>query len=580
MVVSLTLACGLQYEVASDVAALQAGKVEVCHIPPGNPSKAHTLEVSPSAVNAHLNHGDYRGACDLCPVGTTGPCYSGPPSTEGVGACHAGTQYCVNGSAWGACTGEVLPSAETCGNAIDDDCDGGVDEDCICVPNSSASCYGGPAGTEGIGVCAAGTRVCDASGASYGDCLGQVLPATETCGNGLDDDCDGVVDDSCVCVPGTTESCYAGASGTQGVGVCQAGTRTCNGAGTGWGTCTGEVLPDAETCNDMLDNDCDGVVNDSCVCTPGSRDTCYTGPTETAGVGVCSAGTRVCNADGTAYGVCEGEVLPAPEVCGDAFDNDCDGTVDETCFCTPGSTAYCYSGSPDTADVGICRSGLRTCNAAGSAYGPCEGEVLPAAEVCGNTLDNDCDGVVGDGCICAPGQSSACYEGPAGTAGVGQCRTGTAICNAAGTGFNSCEGDVTPSPEICGDDVDNDCDGQTDEGCLGDRVWNDRNRDGIQDAGEAGLGGATLILRTTNGALVAVAVSAASGTYAFQNVPPGTYYIELIPPFSYTLSAADSGVDDTVDNDFDGETGATTIFTYSGLEDSSWDAGCYFVIQN
>ena len=45
------------------------------------------------------------------------------------GECKAGTQTCVNGQ-WGACTGEVLPSAEICGNNADENCDGNKDEGC------------------------------------------------------------------------------------------------------------------------------------------------------------------------------------------------------------------------------------------------------------------------------------------------------------------------------------------------------------------------------------------------------------------------------------------------------------------
>ncbi len=37
--------------------------VEICHIPPGNPDQRHTISVAPSAVAAHLAHGDYLGAC-------------------------------------------------------------------------------------------------------------------------------------------------------------------------------------------------------------------------------------------------------------------------------------------------------------------------------------------------------------------------------------------------------------------------------------------------------------------------------------------------------------------------------------
>ncbi len=38
--------------------------VEVCHVPPGNPSNAHTLTVGAGALPAHLAHGDTEGPCD------------------------------------------------------------------------------------------------------------------------------------------------------------------------------------------------------------------------------------------------------------------------------------------------------------------------------------------------------------------------------------------------------------------------------------------------------------------------------------------------------------------------------------
>ena len=42
-----------------------AKKVEICHIPPGNPDNAHTITINSSALNAHLAHGDYEGACEV-----------------------------------------------------------------------------------------------------------------------------------------------------------------------------------------------------------------------------------------------------------------------------------------------------------------------------------------------------------------------------------------------------------------------------------------------------------------------------------------------------------------------------------
>ncbi len=52
--------CSENYTVGSN------GKVDICHLPPGNPNNAHTLNVSENAVKSHLAHGDWIGDCDLC----------------------------------------------------------------------------------------------------------------------------------------------------------------------------------------------------------------------------------------------------------------------------------------------------------------------------------------------------------------------------------------------------------------------------------------------------------------------------------------------------------------------------------
>ena len=120
---------------------------------------------------------------------------------------------------------------------------------------------------------------------------------------------------------------YGGPAGTEGKGRCQAGTRTCDSRGTGWAACTGEVGPlPEELCTTQEDDDCDGEVNEGlvCVCTPGIRQSCYTGPEGTKGVGVCAAGMQSCNAEGTGWEACMGEVKPQPDTCFNTVDDDCD----------------------------------------------------------------------------------------------------------------------------------------------------------------------------------------------------------------------------------------------------------------
>jgi hypothetical protein len=60
-----------------------------------------------------------------------------------------------------------------------------------CQPFETQACYSGPAGTQNVGSCVGGVSTCDASGMSFGPCVGEVLPATENCATEGDDDCDG-----------------------------------------------------------------------------------------------------------------------------------------------------------------------------------------------------------------------------------------------------------------------------------------------------------------------------------------------------------------------------------------------------
>lgn len=130
-----------------------------------------------------------------------------------------------------------------------------------CVPGETIPCYEGPEGTEGKGVCLGGARVCDDAGSGFGNCLGDVLPTVERCDTPEDEDCDGVENQpeaGCVCVPGAIEACYDGPSGTEGVGICAAGQRTCDEGGLGHGACENAVLPGVEDCSNQEDDDCDG----------------------------------------------------------------------------------------------------------------------------------------------------------------------------------------------------------------------------------------------------------------------------------------------------------------------------------
>lgn len=293
----------------------------------------------------------------LCEPDAQLPCYDGPNGTAGVGICVTGAKTCASdGLSYGPCEGQVLPTGETCTTELDDDCDGESNEieegsDCECEPGDVQDCYSGPVNTEGVGICASGLHTCGDDG-TFGDCVGEVIPATESCDVDGDEDCDGTANEEgsgCLCTPGSTVACYSGTDLTLGVGACKAGVRTCVAQGTSYGACVGEVLPVPETCATSEDDDCDGNPNEEglgCVCTPNAVEACYTGPSGTEGVGICATGTWTCSGAGTAFSECLGSVVPAMEDCGSLDDEDCDGSG---CTGTFGWSSGHGSGSADIA---------------------------------------------------------------------------------------------------------------------------------------------------------------------------------------------------------------------------------------
>ncbi|HEY3352446.1 MAG TPA: MopE-related protein [Polyangia bacterium] len=389
-------------------------------------------------VEARLCYGSASG-CDVA----AGTCQ---------GSCKLGLQLCTGTGGWGACQGEVGPSPETC-NALDDDCDGEVDNGLGLAEGVGVACYP-PAGCPGgvcQGACAAGAQTCEGGRLV---CVGAQGPAREVC-DGVDNDCNGVADDGLVAQP-----CYTGATGCdlqtgQCRGSCRLGRRTCQGAG-GWSACVGEILPQPETCNG-LDDDCDGQIDNGLGLAEGVGAPCYPPYGCPGGVckGECHAGAQQCQSGRL---TCVGAQGPTPEVC-DGLDNDCSGVADDglpprPCY-TKGSGCDLASGTC----LGICRLGQQLCTGAGG-WGACQGDVGPQSEVC-NGVDDDCNGAIDDGAA-LPGVGAPCYpaQGCPGGNCQGECHAGAQVCQDGGL---TCVGARGPSQEVC-DGLDNDCNGLVDDG--------------------------------------------------------------------------------------------------------------------
>jgi hypothetical protein len=110
---------------------------------------------------------------------------------------------------------------------------------------------------------------------------------------------------------------------------------------------------------------------------------------------------------------------------------------------------------------------------------------------------------------------------------------------------------------------------------IGDRVWEDLDADGIQDAGEPGIGGVDVRLYDGGGNRLASTVTDANGRYQFRELSYGQYRVEIDVPAGYEASPRDRGSDDTADSDIDAEGVMATTTLDPREDDRSRDAGLY-----
>ncbi len=347
---------------------------------------------------------------------------------------------------------------ETSPGELDEVCFDGIDQDCDGRIDNGCAC---PAGEEADcvlpaldGECRRGRMVCLPDGSEFGECEQVTFFQEEICLNGFDETCDGTADENCVCFPGQTQPCNSGFEG-----VCAAGVQTCLPDGLGFDSCQPLIAPftEPETCENGVDEDCDGRPDSGCTCSPDERALCVV----VSEVGPCSVGEAVCLPDGNGFGACVQTVLPAAtDSCFNLRDDDCDGTVNNGCACEAGTSIVC-----DTALEGICASGLQTCLADGSGFDICRPVILPfaQADTCGNGVDEDCDGLPDNGCTCDPGDQVDCVV----TGLEGACKIGKATCPSDGNAFGACTQTVFPAAQdTCINGIDDDCDAATDETCV------------------------------------------------------------------------------------------------------------------
>jgi hypothetical protein len=251
--------------------------------------------------------------------------------------------------------------------------------------------------------CDPATKTCETGCTTEADCIDPAAPHCETSKNKcvecmLDGDCMA----GTVCIANT---CIPGCSAQQ---PCKAGFTCCG------STCY-DLASDPDNCGECL-KPCAEVPQAEAVCTNSMCE-----------MGACFPGWADC--DGDLMNGCEQNTLQ-----------------DGDCACVPGAVQSCYYGAPGTMGVGPCLGGQQACDPTGLAWGPCSGQVMPVSEICGNAIDEDCNGVKDD------------------------------VPDIDGDGWTSCNGDCceTPGPacstpklvnpgayEVLNNSVNDDCDAAT-----------------------------------------------------------------------------------------------------------------------
>ncbi|EGQ3695742.1 Cna B-type domain-containing protein [Staphylococcus pseudintermedius] len=102
---------------------------------------------------------------------------------------------------------------------------------------------------------------------------------------------------------------------------------------------------------------------------------------------------------------------------------------------------------------------------------------------------------------------------------------------------------------------------------VGDKVWDDLNKDGIQDDNEPGISDVKVTLKDADGNVVDTRTTDANGNYLFENVKEGDYTIEFETPEGYTPTVTGQG---TADND---SNGTSTKVTVKDGDDLTIDSG-------
>jgi hypothetical protein len=412
-------------------------------------------------------------------------------SALGQASCSQPSGYVADDSDCNDLDSLVHPGADELCDGLDNDCDGDVDE----ADAVDAATWYADADGDGYGDVGATTVACSQpSGhvADTSDCADDdaaIFPGSDERCDGVDNDCDGDVDeDSAVDV----DTFYADTDG-DGYGDAGATAEACS-APSGYVADASDcddgdaaTHPGADEHCDGTDDDCDGIVDEADAVdaptwyTDGDGDGYGAGPGRTA----CSQPSGSSAVDGDCDDA-DASASPAADESCDGVDNDCDGDVDEA-DAVDAATWYTDGDGDGFGDAASPQTGCTQPSGTVSDSDDCDDDdasVYPRADEYCNGVDDDCDGDVDE----ADAVDAATWYRDGDGDGFGRSTVATAACDepsgfvADATDCDDTDDTIHPGADEYCDLVDHDCDGSVDAGAVDVGTWySDSDGDGYGD---------------------------------------------------------------------------------------------------
>ena len=348
-------------------------------------------------------------------------------------------------------------------------------DDCTWYADTDGDGFGDP-DSSASGACDAAPSGHVADATDCDDTNPDIWPGADEYCNGLDDDCDGEVDEDAL--DATTWYTDADADGfgdpASSVSDCTAPSGTVADA-TDCDDGNVDIWPGAPERCDGLDNDCDGEVDEDLLQTwYADADGDGFGDADTPWL-TCEPGTGWL-LDATDCDDSNSAIHPdATETC-DGLDNDCDGLLDDQDdSLSDGSTWYTDAdndafGDPASSTVACLQPAGHVADA--TDCDDTNPDTWPGADEYCNGMDDDCDGSVDEDALDAP-----TWYTDADSDGFGDPASAVADCTAPGgtvadaTDCDDTNPDIWPGADEYCNGLDDDCDGSVDDGALDATTW-------------------------------------------------------------------------------------------------------------